>query len=393
MAQNIPTTEEIYLSVIANIEAKINQTTPSNNKAYNDVIARSLAGVITILYKFGAERTKQVLALTATGDDLKALARNYDIEPKGATSAVLVYDVNSTSTVPQSIDWVGDANGVRYTADGDAVPVTGVATITGTAQTSGTVGNLDVGDTLSIGSNNPGTESTATITSVDTIGADEETDEALRTRLLDKIRAEGGGGNSADYRVWAQETEGVTRAYPYAGNPTFLTEGTGSALPGERTVFIEADESIDIDGIAPQSLLDDARESIRFDPDDNNRAREPLPLTNDTLYVESIRRTQFFVTVTNLDVNVDVESQTKNNISTALDTYFKALEPFIDGLDAESEKNNVITEATVGSVVQNVAASVGGNVESVGFDIGLSGIPSYTLEANEKAKLGGVTYV
>jgi uncharacterized phage protein gp47/JayE len=393
MALSIPTTQQIADTILAGLESNINQETPALRKAYNKVLSRVLAGAVTILYKFGVERAKQCLALTATGDDLKHIARNYGIEPKGATSAVLTYTVNSSSTVPQTIDWVGDANGVRYRADADAIPSGGVATITGTAQTPGTAGNLNVSDTLTIGSQNAGTENQATVTVVDTVGAEEETDEALRTRVLDKIRTEGGGGNSADYREWSQETEGVTRGYPYAGNPTFLETGSGSALPGERTVYIQADETIDADGIAPQSLLDDARQMIRFDPDDNNRAREPLPLTNDTLYVESIIRTAFNVEITGLDVSADLLSQVQTDIQTALTTYFKNLFPFIDGLDAEEDKNNVVTNPSIAEVVQNVVRSAGGSFTALGFNIGGSNIPTYTLQVNELGKLGTITYL
>jgi uncharacterized phage protein gp47/JayE len=393
MALTIPTTQQIADAILAGLEANINQETPALKKAYNRVLSRVLAGAVTILYKFGVERAKQCLALTATGDDLKEIARNYGIEPKGETAAVLTYTVNSSSTVPQTIDWVGDANGVRYRADADAVPSGGVATITGTAQTSGVAGNLLVGDTLTIGTQNAGTENQATVTVVDTLGTEAETDDELRVRVLDKIRTEGGGGNSADYREWAQETEGVARAYPYAGNPTFLEQGTGSALPGERTVYIQASTSIDPDGIAPQSLLDDARQTIRFDPDDNNRAREPLPLTNDTLYVESITRTTFNVEITGLNVSADLEAQVKSDISTALTTYFEGLFPFIDGLDAEEDKNNVVTGPSIAEVVQDVVKSAGGSFTAVGFNIGGANISEYTLQVNELGKLGTITYL
>ena len=180
MALPIPTTAQIADAILTNIETRLNQTTPDNNKAFNKVLSKVLAAVITILYKFGVDRAKQSLALTATGDDLKNIARNYGIEPKAATSAVLTYTVNSTSTVPSSIDFVGDANGVRYRSDSDAIPIASVATIQGTAQTPGTAGNLLVGDTLSIGTQNAGTETQATVTSVDTTGTEEETDDEDR---------------------------------------------------------------------------------------------------------------------------------------------------------------------------------------------------------------------
>lgn len=41
---------------------------------------------------------------------------------------------------------------------------------------------------------------------------EEESDEQLRKRALDRIRQQGAGGNIADYVAWAQELEGVATA-------------------------------------------------------------------------------------------------------------------------------------------------------------------------------------
>lgn len=394
MALTIPTTADQAATNLTQIETKLNQTTPANDKAYNDITSKLEAGQFTTLYKFAVERAKMNLALTATGDDLKDLARNYGITPKGAVSTVLTFTLPSTATIPSTVDFVGDANGVRYALDADVVPVASVATITATAQTPGTAGNLAVSDTLTIGTQVPGAESTATVTVVDTLGVEAETDDALRIRVLDKIRTEGGGGNYADYREWSQEEPGVFRGYPYAGDPAFLETGLGTISPVDITVYIQADTTIDSDGIPPQSLLDAARARIRFDPDDNGRARQPLPLGNSTLNIEAIIRTGFFVVITNLDVDADIEAQVKTDITTAVTAYFLALRPFIDGLDAEEDKNNKITVNSIGGIVQDVVRSVGGSFDSLSFNTGAGSLVSYILSVHELAKLtsGGISY-
>lgn len=398
MALPIPTTEQIAAISLANIEAALNQTTPANDEAFNRVIAGLEAGQFTTLYKFGVERAKQCLAITATREDLDTLARNYGIEPKGAVAAVLTYTLPAATDtdIPVTTEFVGDVNGVRYRHAAPVTAVANVATITGTAQTPGTAGNLQVSDTLTIGNPIPGAESTATVTAIVTTGTEAETQESLRIRVLDEIRTEGGGGNAADYRKWAQETPGVERSFPYSGNPPFLEDGTGSIFPGQRTVYIKADESIDVDGIPPQSLLDEAREFIRFNLDDNNRSREPLGGDiNATLFVEPIIRTGFNVVVSGLTVSADIEAQVKANISTALTTYFKGINPFIDGLDTTDSQNNVVTNGTVGAVVQNVVGSAGGSFTSTTFDIGAGALPPFILDVNQLAKLnpGGVSYI
>ena len=109
-----------------------------------------------------------------------------------------------------------------------------------------------------------------------------------------------GGGNAADYREWAQEVAGVTRAYPYSGKPVALLL---ESSPPDRTVYIEADTTIDPDGIAPQALLDEVRATITTDPV-TGLARQPLGLTDSTLFVESISRTEFFVGISHLFVGI-----------------------------------------------------------------------------------------
>lgn len=399
MALSVPTIRQVFDLNLANIEAKTGQSTPANDRAYNRVIAQNEAGNFTTLYKFALYRVKQVLALTAI-EGLDDLMRNYGLTPKSAVKAVLTATipavVGSGAQINSSDYFVGDANGVIYYPDATYTEVAGVITLSLTASTAGVIGNLSPStpDTLTIGHVKPGIETAATVTGVTTTGAEAETSDAKRVRLLDKIRAPGGGGDSADYRNWAQQTPGVFRAFPFAGNPTYLETGAGSIYPGERTVYIECDASIDADGIPPAYLLDDARDYITTDLD-TGRARQPLPLIDSDLYVEPIIRTEFYVEITGLSVSADVEVQTKADITTALTAYFSAIIPYIDGLDFIGDKNDIVTVPTITKEVQSVVSSAGGTFTSLRFNIGAGFIPSYQVGANELGKLasGGVSYV
>ena len=138
MALPIPTTAEQAATNLTSFEVALNQTTPANDEAFNRILAGIEAGQYTTLYKFGVERTKQCLALTATREDLEDLARNYGIEPKGAVAAVLTYTLPATTgtVIPVTTDFVGDVNAVRYRHSAAVEAVADVATITGTAQTA-----------------------------------------------------------------------------------------------------------------------------------------------------------------------------------------------------------------------------------------------------------------
>jgi uncharacterized phage protein gp47/JayE len=397
----IPKVKEIKNQNVANIEGEINQTTPSNDKAYNKVIAAVEAVLQKSLYNFAIDRAKQNLALTATKDDLDKLGAEYGVIRKEAVSTVLTATLPGadTTVIPATIDFVGDANGVRYANDASVTigtPTAGVAELTLTAKQTGTIGNLQAGDTLSIGTQVAGAETIATVAVITgetseilTTGTEREEDDDYRLRILDVIRAPGGGGNAADYRNWSQEVSGVSRAYPYGGDPA------GSGSPPERTVYVEADTTVDPDGIPTQALLDDVRESITYDPE-TGQTRQPLGLTDDTLFVEQITRTEFYVRITGLTVDASIETAVKDEIETQLASYFRALRPFVDGVDAPIDNNSLITDLTVSDVVQDVLKANGGSAQSVAFGISLGdSIPEYQLGQGETAKLAesdGVTY-
>ena len=395
MPLQIPTTQEMTDQNIANLEGTLNQETPPADKAYNVVNAAMVALAFTSLYKYAAEKAIQNLALTATGEDLDRIGINYGVIRKPAEAAVVTISLPATNgtIIPITVDYTADANGLQYFPLTQAIAAGDVAIHDVRCEETGASGNLNVSDTLTIGTQIPGAEVVATVTVIVNIGAEEETDAAYRARILDEIRTTGGGGNASDYRKWAESVAGVARAYPYSGNPTDLATDDGSSVPPERTIYVEADSSIDPDGIAPQSLLDEVEEAIITNTT-TGLANQPLGLINDTLYVPSITRRAFFISIINLSVDSGIESQVKSDIDTAIEQYFRGLRPFITGLDSEIDKNDTITDVSVSCIIDGVVKGYGGNVESVSFGI-ISGIPIsiYILRPGELGKSGGVTYV
>jgi hypothetical protein len=394
MALKIPTLQEITDQNIINFEAALNQKIPLTDQAFVRVVAFIQAASATGLYKYTTERALQNLALTATGEDLDKLGNNYGVVRKVAIAAVLDISLPAIDDTIISVTnaFIGDANGVRYLPNAQVVASGGTADLTVTAEETGVVGNLNVSDTLTIESLVAGAESIATVTAIDTLGTERETDDAYRERILDEIRTVGGGGNGVDYRTWAERTPGVRRAFPYAGRPP----AEGTSLPGERVVYIEAESSIDPDGIAPQSLLDSAREYIDRDPI-TEQTQTPLGLPNidgETLWVESITRTGMYIEVRNLIVDPDLESQLKDDLEAEFDNYFRTIVPFVDGVDVEVERNDAISSITVGTVAQSIFVTYGATAASVGFGttIGVF-LTYYVLGQGEMSKLQQVSYL
>jgi len=390
MSMEIPTTKEIADSNLYNFEKELNQEAPLNDKAFLRVLSGVEALQIASLYRFIVERSLQNLASTASGEDLSRIGESIGIFRKASIPAILDAEIQGSDGViiPQGTEFIGQINGLVYLTDNNQTIAAGIATLTLTAKLPGTSGNLGVGEILNISTQIAGANSLATISEIIQIGTEEESEEGYRARVLRRQQAKPQGGAAADYQAWGEEVEGVAHIYPYAGDVAGDT-----SIPGQRTIFVEAEVSINTDGIAPQTLLDEVRESIIYDQ--NGRAtRQPLGLPSDLLFVVSITRTSVFVRIINMEVDSGLVSSTQAKISLALDELFRSMSPFIGGITFGTRQVGVITDPLVSDVVQDIITEAGGTVEQVQFQIP-SGttLDVYQLDRGELAKLGGVTYV
>ncbi|MEJ2043690.1 MAG: baseplate J/gp47 family protein [Reinekea sp.] len=391
MTQTFPEYTDLRETFESNFESKIGQNIPATDKAFLKILAENQAITAVLLRVENINAIKENLILTASLTRLKEYGVEYDVPYNDETSTVLTATLPATTgtTIPANINFVGDDNSLLYYTNTSVIAAAGVATLTLTCRTPGAVGNLSPAQTLTISSQISGAEQIATITAVSTTGADAEAKETYRQRLLDVVRAPGGGANSADYRNWAQEEEGIVRAYPYSGNPTYLGGGGGSINPPDRTVYCECDTSIESDGITPAGLLTTTKATIIADPD-TGLHREPLGLTSDTLYVVAISRTTFYVQIISATFISGTTAQVKSDINDALTAYFLSLEPFISGLDVDEERNDLITIPSVTKIIQQILAANSASAEGVGFGtLPGSFVPSYQLGAGEKAKFFG----
>jgi hypothetical protein len=376
MAFKLQTTKEIKDQNVSTFQSNLNQTVAPLERAFIKVLSAIDALNFTQLGRYAADRARQTLALTATGEGLDIIGRNFGVIRKPAVPGELKISVSATTgtVFPITIDYVGDANNVRYLPKAQVTAAAGVAEIEITADTSGVAGNLNVGDTVSLGSPVANAASFGTVTEVLVTGAERESDDDYRARILNVEQTVTGGGNAANYRTWAEATPGVARAYPYSGRPrTFANEyyapdvpDLTAAVPGERVIYIRATEDIDPDGIAPQSLLDSVRTYIN-NGQVTGISNPPLGMTDDDLYIESIDRLGFIVYIRNLVVNGDVLTTVQSSINENLRNYFKGLEPFVDGLDSGFLRNDTISMLTVSQQVQDVLNLYSGSAESITF--------------------------
>lgn len=388
MAFRIPTTVELAASFLTNFESRINQNSPLNDKAFTRVLSGEEALAMAGLYRFGVDAVKQNLALTATGEDLKALGAEYGVIIKPAEATVLAIQFSGVGTIDETNAVIGVANGMRYTVNAAATGTGGFFELDVTAEQPGVAGNLSDGSQVRIETAVAGVSRSGNVVDTVNLGVEEEDEEVYRDRVLFEIRTVGGGGNAVDYKRWAEEVAGVKRAYPYAGNP--VSPETSS--PPERTVYVEVQTALDTDGIPSQAILDEVRDTITTDPE-TGISRQPLGLTDDTLYVEPITRTGFYVEIRGLVVDPDKENPAKTDIENDLNVYFRNVLPYVDGVDVEIERNDTITSLTVSTTVQKVLTQYGATASSIGFGIiPDTFLPEYQLSQGELAKLLQVDY-
>jgi hypothetical protein len=390
MSFNIPTLQELYRNHLSRLETALGQESPLNDKSFLSVLAKTEAGQDIGLFKYASDRARANLALTARNTDLDNIGRDLGVIRRTAQAAVLEAELTATdgTVIPTTADFIADANGLRYRPVESVTASGGVAVLDLLCVESGSSGNLADGDELQISSQIAGAQTVATVTDTLTLGVEKESDADYRPRVLFAQRAITGGANATDYKIWSEAVIGVRRAFPYSGRPP----AEGASFPGDRTIYIEATSDIDSDGIAPTVLLDEVRSQVNYDPD-TGEARSPLGLTDDTLFIESISRTDFFVEVRDLVVEVDRESQCKNAISDALTVYFDTIRPFVDGVDLVQERMDTVTTLTVARTVQDVLRSFGATSSSIGFGVFVGVfVTQYILGQGELGKLAGVSY-
>jgi phage-related baseplate assembly protein len=394
MANEIPKTSQLFEQYLAIFEGKINQTSPLNEKAFLRALSQILAMSGTQFNKLGAERILQNLIKTASGSDLDRLGSEpgLDITRIPAEAAQLTATIPGTDevTIPVTIDFVGVGNGVRYNLDAAATVIGGIATLQLTAQDLGIIGNLNLGDTLIIGTQVAGVETIATVTVITNIGAEEETDDNYRERIATKAAGATGGGNAQDYKIWAEEVAGVAEAYPFSGEP--FDDPPPTSFPSDRTVYVESTQDINQDGIPPASLLTEVRAALNTDPV-TGLSRPPLGDIDDTLFVEAITRTPIYVTISGISTDPDVLAATKNQILSALTTHIYNVPMFVAGIDPPQDRADTITPLTLSDVVQDILVANGGTAEKVVFGDSPGGnLPGYTLDPGELTKLGSIVY-
>lgn len=152
-------------------------------------------------------------------DLLVSTAASFGVDQKPASRAAGQLDMQGTplTVIPDGFRWAR-SDGVLVEAVGAQVLVIG-GDFNVRAVTPGADANTDVGVNYYSVEPLAGLTSPIPVSTEIKGGIDREGMEALRDRLLFRLRNPPGGGTLADYKRWALEVPGVTRAWAFDKDP------------------------------------------------------------------------------------------------------------------------------------------------------------------------------
>jgi uncharacterized phage protein gp47/JayE len=241
-ADAFPTlTTETLDTIRARMTARVNLGIIPGNPLFLDALIGSiwgdLVGTVAMeldeYFDFANEVARAILPTTTYGEWLDGWADSVGLERKDAAAATGVLrftgpdgtDViagNSYSTEPAA----ADAEPITFQVTASGTIVGGILDLPAEADETGSIGNVPA-DTIRV----PALETagvTVTNPAPMSSGADVESDEALRVRVLLELKSVSGNGNQADYIRWGLEDPGVG----------FVTVEPNWSGPGTVRIFL-----------------------------------------------------------------------------------------------------------------------------------------------------------
>lgn len=225
MAFSRPTLRTLVDRVIADINARLPGADARLPFSNLNVLAHVHGAAAHGLYGYLDWISKQIIPDTCEAEYLDRWADVWGVIRKAATPATgnVTFTGTNGSSIPIGT-LIARADGVQYQTTVLVSIASGTATTSVVAVLGATASNFAASGLVSLVSPVSGVNATATVAAGGlTGGADLESDDGLRSRLLQRIQNPPQGGAAADYVAWALQVAGVTRAWCYP-----LEDGAGT---------------------------------------------------------------------------------------------------------------------------------------------------------------------
>ncbi len=234
-----PSLNTLQQRSLSDFQARLPGSAPVLRRRLLGNLLAAISGAVHGLYGWLAERARQDVPYTATGEDLVRWAGIWGVVKKQPTYAVgSVTLTGAPGKVIEADARLQTSSGIEFsiedevTIDGDGEAVASVAAVE-----PGKAANVASGAVLSFISPPEGVDGEAVATDGLSGGADLESDDSLRARMLREIQDPPQGGSKADYERWALQVGPITRAWCF---PTYRG-------PGSVRVYVVNDDHVGAD--------------------------------------------------------------------------------------------------------------------------------------------------
>lgn len=240
-----PSLTDLISRASSDIEAGLPGTDARLRRSNLAVLSRMHAGAVHGVYGYLDWLAQQLMVDTAETVFLDRYAGIWGVLRVPAAFAAGAVTVTGTSgvVVPAGTQ-LQRSDGAAFAVTLDATLVADAAVVQVAAVMAGAAGNAAAGTQMAFVQPVTGVASAGLVAAGGLVqGADRETDDALRNRVLARIQQPPMGGAKADYVAWALEVAGVTRAwcYPLEGGPgtvvvRFVRDTDASLIPDAAEV-------------------------------------------------------------------------------------------------------------------------------------------------------------
>lgn len=240
-----PTLTELIGRSQDDIDARLPGADSRLRRSAIGVLATTHAGAVHGLYGYLDYLSRQILPDTADAELLERHAGIWGVTRKVATLAsgsATAAGVDGSVIPPGTV--LQRAGGLEYITQAEATIAGGIATLSLAAASPGIESVGTIGSKLTFVSPVAGVSAQVVVAGDGlTGGAEAESDDLLRERLLARIRQVPEGGAPHDYRNWTLEVAEVTRVWVYPGwmgagtvGVAFMMDGRDDPTPLEADV-------------------------------------------------------------------------------------------------------------------------------------------------------------